>query len=94
MFYKYILSALGRLAIGPALPLPPSNHTPIPWLHPLHVAHIYTTSKQSTDTLSSMATRFLGEIGRLSQWSQSLHPKDTELSFVTAQTEESANGNA
>ena len=40
MFYKYILSALGRLAVGPTLPLSPSNHTPIPRLHP-HTWHKY-----------------------------------------------------
>ena len=29
MFYKYVVSALGRLADGPAPPLSPYNRTPI-----------------------------------------------------------------
>ena len=49
MFYKYVLSAFGCLAVGPALPLSPSNHTPIPWLHP-HTRHIYTTTEQGIVT--------------------------------------------
>ena len=48
MFYKYVVSALGKLADGPAPPLPtiapPSLNPPLP-------RDVYTTAKQSKDTL-------------------------------------------
>ena len=88
MFNKYVLSALGRLAVGPALPLSPSNHTTIPWLHPhTRPSRAQTYTIFNDDTLNGrnrpplpIKSKFL--------------PKNTELSFATAQAEDSTKGNA
>ena len=48
MFYKYALSALGRLADGPAPPLSPSNRTPIFDSTPSHGIYIRPPSTAKT----------------------------------------------
>ena len=51
-------------------PIAPPSLTP-----PLHAAYIYDGQAEHRHTLPSTMTHFMGEIGPLSQWSQSLHPK-------------------
>ena len=90
--YKYILSALERLADGLVLPPSPSNHTPHSLTPPLHASYIY--DRQAEQRYTSTFTK------RLTSWEKSasspdevkIHTHVTELSFDTVLTEDSGKG--
>ena len=70
-------------------PIAPPSLTP-----PLHAAYI-KKAKQGTHTLRSSNDDTLCEgVRSPPSINSNFTPKDTELSFVTGQTKESANGNA
>ena len=83
---------MGGLADGLVLPLSPSKHTPIFDSTPKRGPYIYDRQAEHRHTIFNKDTlpgRNRPNLPMKSKYT----PKDTELCFVTAQTEESANGN-
>ena len=96
--YIYIrIICIGKTGRWPCpTPLSLQSHLH-PLTPPLYVAYIYiyTTPKQITATLLFSNDNTLCEgVWPPPSIKSNFTPKDTELSFVTAQTKESANGNA
>ena len=93
MFYKYVLSALEDWPLAPPYPSLPPITPPSLDSTPTRGIYIRPPSRAQTHTIFNDDTLYGRNRPPLPIKSK-FPPKNTELSFANAQTEESENGNA